>query len=136
MTYLLTNIKDKSLTKEIIQESLDKVEPKINDTKIDNIIYISEDLENPEWKLENTPMIKYYLDKEKVDDLYGELEFIMGNWIEEGKFTDIIVDDSFIAYAILEIAIKKFNITEVYMLKDGKLEKGHPCGCAPETMGL
>ena len=136
MVYLITNIKDKALTKEMIQESLDKIEHNINDLKIDNIIYISEDLENPEWNLENTPLIKYYLDKEKIDDLYGELEFIMGSWIGDGEFTDIIVDTSFIAYAILEIAIKKFDITEVYMLKNGKLEKGHPCECAPDTMGL
>ncbi|KZX10252.1 hypothetical protein [Methanobrevibacter filiformis] len=134
--YLITNIQDNTLTTGIINESTQKIKYKV-DKDIENVIYINNNREEVKWDLGRVNISKYELNMENIDKFYKELENIMEPPIKDKNiFVNIIVNTNFLAYAILEIAIKKFNVQEVFIINNGKLEKGHPCGCAPETMGI
>ncbi len=70
-----------------------------------------------------------------MEEVYNNISQIIEDILDKKEFIDVIVDTTFLGYIILEILIKKFDITNIFILKDGELEKAHPCRCKPDYMG-
>ncbi|MEA4956533.1 hypothetical protein SDC9_07668 [bioreactor metagenome] len=81
-------------------------------------------------------MNKSKIDMEKgMEEVYSNINKIIEDILNKKDFLNVIVDTSFLAYLILEVLIKNFDITDVFILDEGELKKAHPCGCGPEYMG-
>lgn len=70
-----------------------------------------------------------------MDEVYKNINQIIEDILDKKQFINVIVDTTFLAYLILEVLIKNFNITDVFILENNKLKKAHPCGCEPEYKG-
>ena len=71
-----------------------------------------------------------------MEEVYRNINRIIEDILDKKEFVNVIVDTSFLAYIILEILIKNFNITDVFILENNKVQKAHPCGCGPEYMDI
>lgn len=71
-----------------------------------------------------------------IEELHDNINKIIENSLDKKDFSNVILDTSFLAYIILEILIKNFNITDVLILENGKLEKAHPCECGQNILTI
>jgi hypothetical protein len=137
MAFLLTNIIENTLTCKVINESFKRLRKYSISEDIKEIFYIQQDSKIPKWDLQDLTTTKYEINMDNpINTIYDELVPIIGNVFEKGEFVNVIVDNSFLAYAILEIVMKKFEVTEVFILDHGKLKEGHPCSCNEDTIGI
>jgi len=140
MAILLTNIDNNTLNEEIINESYEQLKKlKINNKskEIKEIIYLNEKNMNPQWNLNDSDIKKFQISLSRnMEDVYDEITDIITEIVEKKEFINVIVDTSFLAYIILEILIKKFDITEVFIIENNQLKKAHPCGCDASYMGF
>ena len=140
MAVLLTNIGEDTLNKKIIEDSFTKLEnqDKLKDKeKIREIFYLNGKTSKQNWNFENIKVNEFKIDMaEDMEEVYTNVNQIIKEILGKKEFVNVIVDTSFLAYIILEILIKNFKITDVFILENGKLEKAHPCGCTPDYMGF
>ncbi|BBL61077.1 hypothetical protein MARBORIA2_16870 [Methanobrevibacter arboriphilus] len=138
MAILLTNISENILNENIIKESFTKLKNKdelINE-EITEIFYLNEKISEQNGIFDNIKVNKFEIDINKdMDEVYNDINQIIEDILDKKQFIDVIVDTSFLAYLILEVLIKNFKITDVFMLENNKLTKAHPCGCEPEYKG-
>ena len=154
MSILLTNIKEDMLNQNIIKESFTKLKHhgKLKEEKIGEIkevVYLkekseevrkdeeTEKAEEKELKLKHLKTNNFKVDMDKdIEEVYKNINQIIEDILKKKEFLNVIVDTSFLAYIILEILIKKFDITEVFILDNNELKKAHPCGCGEESIGI
>ena len=138
MAILLTNINKSTLNENIIKESFTKLENhrQLKEEEITEIFYLNEEIAIQGENFENIKVnnFKIAMD-EDMEEVYKSINKIIKDILDKKEFVNVIVDTSFLAYIILEILIKNFDITDVFILKNNRLEKAHPCGCRPEYMG-
>lgn len=136
MIALLTNVHD--LNKNTINKSLEMLNQyDLNESnKIDEIFYLKEEpiKFNDDFNQIsiNTNIIS--MDKD-MNDIYDEITNIIKDLIKKKDFINVVVDTSFLGYILLEILIKKFDITDVFLFENGKLKKAHPCSCGSDYIG-
>jgi hypothetical protein len=138
MSILLTNINESILNENIIKKSYTLLEntKKLKEDKIIEIAFLNEEISTEDWNLKNIKVNKFKIDMEDdMEEVYNDISGIIQDIIDKKEFINVIVDTNFLGYLILEVLIKKFNITDVFILKNKKLEKAHPCGCGEESMG-
>jgi len=148
MAVLLTNIDENTLNQSIIKESFTKLKnhnelndkhDKLNDKnkeEITEIFYLTEKISKQEWNLEDIKLSKFKVGMDKdMEEVYTTINQIIKDILDKKEFMHVIVDTSFLAYIILEILIKNFKITDVFILENDELKKAHPCGCGPEYIG-
>jgi len=135
MSILLTNISENTLNQDIIKESFIKLRNpgQLKNEEITEIFYLNENISKQKWDLKNIKVnnFKIAMDEE-MEEVYRNINRIIEDILDKKEFVNVIVDTSFLAYIILEILIKNFNITDVFILENNKLKKAHPCGCDPE----
>lgn len=133
MTILITNITDKNLTDDIIKESFEKSRDHEISSKISRIISLklSSDKEL-NWEVdigEYIPVEKYVIDDiEDMELAIKEIDSIIDPLFEKGEYIQVIVDSSIFGFYILN-SMKKFDVKEVFILNDGKLDRFQTCIC-------
>ncbi|MBZ9570653.1 hypothetical protein KQY27_03720 [Methanobrevibacter sp. TMH8] len=138
MAVLLTNISGNILNQNIIKESFTKLKNKdeLKDEEINEIFYLNEEIPEKNQNFNNINVNNFKIDMNKdMDEVYDIITQIIEDILDKKEFIDVIVDTSFLAYLILEVLIKKFDIIDVFILENNKLKKAHPCGCGEEYMG-
>jgi len=126
MAFLLTNIDENTLNQNIIKESFtklknqDKLKDKYkNKEKITEIFYLNEKISKQEWNLEDIKVNKFKIAMDKdMEEVYTNINKVIKDILDKKEFISVIVDTSFLAYIILEILIKNFNITDVFILEN------------------
>ncbi|OQD58187.1 hypothetical protein MBBAR_26c00160 [Methanobrevibacter arboriphilus JCM 13429 = DSM 1125] len=100
------------------------------------IFYLNEKISKQEWNSNNIKVNKFRINIDKnMDEVYNNINQIIEDILDKKQFINVIVDTTFLAYLILEVLIKNFNITDVFILENNKLKKAHACGCEPEYKG-
>jgi len=141
MAVLLTNIGENALNKSIIKESFTKLknQGKLKDKDKEEIIeifYLNEKISKHDWNFEGMKINKFKISMDKdMEEVYTNINQIIKDILDKKEFINVIVDTSFLAYIILEILIKNFDIIDVFILENNELKKAHPCGCSPEYIG-
>ncbi|MDR3291236.1 MAG: hypothetical protein LBT10_03710 [Methanobrevibacter sp.] len=133
---IFTNIND--LNKNTVNESLNMLNQYNLDksNEIKEIIYLKEEpIEfNGDLKdiIVNSDIIPI---NDDMNDTYSKITVIVKNLVGRKDFIDVIVDTSFLGYLLLEVFIKKFDITDVFLVENGKLKIAHPCSCGSDYIG-
>ncbi|MCL2687518.1 MAG: hypothetical protein FWE58_03175 [Methanobrevibacter sp.] len=139
MAILLTNISENILNQDIIKESFSKLEnlDKLKGKEeITEIFFLNENTLKQKWNFKNIKVNSVKIDMSKdMEELYNDINQIIEDILDKKEFMNVIVDVNFLAYVILEILIKNFKITDVFILENNKLKKAHPCGCEAEYIG-
>ena len=148
MSILLTNIGENRLNQNIIKESFNelkkhrqlkeklKKKEKEKEGEIREIFYLNEKTLETTWEFKDVKVSKFKIAMEEdMGEVYENINQIIKDVLDKKEFVNVIVDTSFLAYIILEILIKKFDITNVFILEESGLKKAHPCGCGEEYMG-
>ena len=139
MSILLTNISEKSLDQNIINNSFIKLKDQYKlkeNEEITEIFYLNEKISKDTKDFKNIKVNNFKIDINKdTDNVYNEITQIIKDILDKKEFINVIVDTSFLAYIILEILIKNFNITDVFILENNELKKAHPCGCQADYRG-
>ncbi|KZX16002.1 hypothetical protein MBCUT_11380 [Methanobrevibacter cuticularis] len=139
MTIILTNIGENILNQNIIKETFTKLKNQYElkeGEELTEIFYLNEKISTPKWSFKDIKLNKFEIAMdEEMEEVYSNINKIIKDILDKKEFVNVIVDNSFLAYIILEILIKNFNITDVFILENDELKKAHPCGCGPEYMG-
>ena len=133
MVILVTNITDRSLNDRTIQKSFDISEIYNEKRDIKEIIFLKPMPDKKLWELNNGTPIKEYeiaMD-EKVAKIYKELANVLDPLLDNDDYIQFIVDSSILGFYILDV-IKKFNVKEVFIAKDGELNRFQTCICEIE----
>ena len=139
MSVILTNIRNNELNQNIINKSFTKIKNhgQFNYDELNEIFLLNEETSKQEWNFENIKVNKFLIAMDKdMEDVYENINNIIEDILEKKEFINVIVDTSFLGYIILEILIKNFNISDVFILDGNQLNKAHPCGCGSENLGF
>lgn len=133
MTILITNITDNNLTKDIIKESFKKSEDHTISSKISKIISLrsssDKELDQNLDISESIPIEKYVIDNiEDMEIAIKNINKIIDPLFEKKEYKQVIIDSSIFGFYILN-SMKKFNVKEVFILNDGKLDRFQTCIC-------
>ncbi|MDR2966419.1 MAG: hypothetical protein LBU74_00525 [Methanobacteriaceae archaeon] len=130
MVILATNVTDESLNNKTITKSFEISENYTGKRDIKEIIFFKAKEKKKLWELTNNIPIKEYkiaMD-EKTNDIYEGIANVLDPIFNKGDYIQVIVDTSILGFYILDV-IKKFNVGEVFIAKDGELDKFQTCIC-------
>ncbi|MDR3222743.1 MAG: hypothetical protein LBT66_03250 [Methanobrevibacter sp.] len=133
---IFTNITD--LNKNTVNESLNMLNQHNLDksNEIKEIIYLKEEPIEFNGDLKDISINSNIIPiNNDMDEIYNKITTIVKNLVDRKEFMDVIVDTSFLGYLLLEVLIKKFDITDVFLIENEKLKKAHPCSCGSDYMG-
>ncbi len=129
MVILVTNITDNSLTEELIKESFDKSEEFKGKKDIKEIIFLKSKSKDVDWKLNKIPIKTYEIDMDdEITIINKKIDDVLDPLFDEREYIQVIVDSSIFGFYMLD-SMKKFNVKEVFIVKEKKLEKFQTCIC-------
>ncbi|MCL2115740.1 MAG: hypothetical protein FWH29_05920 [Methanobrevibacter sp.] len=133
MVILATNVTDESFNNETITKSFEISKNYTGKRDIKEIIFLKPEKVKKLWQLNNKiPVIKYDIALEdETEKIYEEIANVLDPLFDKRDYIQVIVDTSILGFYILDV-IKKFNVKEVFIAKDGELERIQACICEIE----
>jgi len=130
MVILATNIVDETLNDELILKSFEISKKYDGNSDISEIILLKPIPHEKLWELKNDIPIKEYpiaMDNEP-SKIYEEIANVLDPLFDKKDYIQIIVDSSIFGFHILDV-MKKFNVEEVFIIKNGAIDKFLTCIC-------